>query len=276
MFDLSKAVKDWRKEFSHKSGLPAKRIDEIEAHLVDTIDALSHSHSEEEAFHEALERLGNPEELVAEYKKVHDIFYFDYFAFWLCIAILSVCTTIMLHGLYSAWEKRDLEKVFISVAPLLGFSISILQFNGAYAIFRKLALKTEGVTFACVSTKYSRWLLGIILSLYGFNFFMRLLKNGFTIPGASLSFVGLFTIFATGVGILIFLSRSKLSSVQTGHVCLAFSFMPYAILIALTWNHDPSPTVTLLVVCFIPILFGLFGAIMQKSFDAVDMKQEDA
>ena len=70
MFDLEKAIKDWRKALNKNESLEDGYKEELECHLRDKIDYLiGNGSSEEKAFEEAVKKIGQPDSLGAEYFK---------------------------------------------------------------------------------------------------------------------------------------------------------------------------------------------------------------
>jgi putative ABC transport system permease protein len=70
MFDLEDAIKQWRKDLNHSEALEDGAKTELECHLRDKIEYLaSQGRSEEEAFAEAVSKIGTTDTLGAEYYK---------------------------------------------------------------------------------------------------------------------------------------------------------------------------------------------------------------
>lgn len=69
MFNLEKAIQNWRKRLERHQGLEPGYIEEMESHLRDKIDDLvQNGFSEEQAFHQAVENhFDNPEEIAAQF-----------------------------------------------------------------------------------------------------------------------------------------------------------------------------------------------------------------
>jgi len=72
MFDLEKAIKQWRKKLRKVEALEDGYIAELESHLRDEIDSLIQSgESEEEAFEKAIADIGLPNGIGEEFHKIH-------------------------------------------------------------------------------------------------------------------------------------------------------------------------------------------------------------
>ncbi|MGB3860905.1 MAG: ABC transporter permease, partial [Candidatus Aminicenantaceae bacterium] len=70
MFELEKAIKKWRKDLHTNESLEDGYIEELESHLRDEIERLKESGLiEEEAFERAVERVGTPDSIGAEFFK---------------------------------------------------------------------------------------------------------------------------------------------------------------------------------------------------------------
>ncbi len=70
MFDLEKAIRNWRKSLNHSESLEDGAKKELECHLRDKIEYLmSQGRSEEEAFEEAAAKIGTADTLGTEYFK---------------------------------------------------------------------------------------------------------------------------------------------------------------------------------------------------------------
>ena len=72
MFDLEKAIKKWNRSLSKFQVFEDGYTAELESHLRDEIDALINmGKSPQEAFEEAAEKIGEPENIGTEYFKAH-------------------------------------------------------------------------------------------------------------------------------------------------------------------------------------------------------------
>jgi putative ABC transport system permease protein len=70
MFDLEEAIKNWRKKLNHSEALEDGAKTELECHLRDKIEYLTgQGRSEEEAFAEAVSKIGTTDTLSTEYYK---------------------------------------------------------------------------------------------------------------------------------------------------------------------------------------------------------------
>jgi hypothetical protein len=70
-FNLNTAIENWRRELVALPGLTAEVRRELETHLCDAISEYQkHGRNDEESFQGARQRLGQPQQLVREFKKV--------------------------------------------------------------------------------------------------------------------------------------------------------------------------------------------------------------
>lgn len=72
MFNLESRISIWKSEFAKRGTLTNDDIDELESHILDTIDELENKgYALEEAFNMAIEKLGTDDLLSEEYEKVN-------------------------------------------------------------------------------------------------------------------------------------------------------------------------------------------------------------
>ncbi len=71
-FDLDRHIATWRKQFLADTSFYSEEVEELESHVRDGVAHLrAEGLSEEDAFYEAIDRLGSPETLRADYKMAH-------------------------------------------------------------------------------------------------------------------------------------------------------------------------------------------------------------
>jgi putative ABC transport system permease protein len=74
MFDMEKAIKQWRKNLVKNEALEDGYIAELESHLRDEIDSsILRGTSEEESFRKAVKIIGQPESIGEEFYKTHTL-----------------------------------------------------------------------------------------------------------------------------------------------------------------------------------------------------------
>ena len=71
MFDLDNQVQSWRRRLLDNEAMSVGEADELESHLRDSIDELSKSLSQEEAFWLSARRIGLPETVALEFSKIN-------------------------------------------------------------------------------------------------------------------------------------------------------------------------------------------------------------
>ena len=73
MFDLERSIRDWKRNLQRQEAFEDGTVADLETHLRDSIDALKREGMpEEEAFHEAVSRVGGAEGLAGECGKVRE------------------------------------------------------------------------------------------------------------------------------------------------------------------------------------------------------------
>ena len=163
MFDLEKEIKKWRSNFVSKGKLTPEIIDELESHLRESYHKLSSALPQKDAFHKALNQLGNEDSLITEFKKDND------FIFWDSLAIRSNSTILILVGLLVVWIGFDIGVnngglLALHVSSItLGYTTSfLLGLIGTYAIFRSIICPTKKIQFSHRYSNHCRILLLII------------------------------------------------------------------------------------------------------------------
>jgi putative ABC transport system permease protein len=117
MFDLERAIKDWRRSLQAQDAFEDGLIADLETQLRDTCEGLKgEGHADEEAFREAVARLGAPAAIAAEFGKNRAVALdrrrpFRPGRFWPALGASYVKT---------AWRKMKRQKgyAFINVASL--------------------------------------------------------------------------------------------------------------------------------------------------------------
>lgn len=142
-FDLNRAVKSWRDQFSQSPAFRGENLEELESHLGDSVDALQISGlSTEEAFVIATRRIGREASLEAEYGKINiRSVWLDRF-FWMLVGIQAWG---MVAALISALTRNALTYGWINTSNLYqeqGGSLTIAIFTAAHlaAIVASLAI----------------------------------------------------------------------------------------------------------------------------------------
>ena len=91
MFELSKAILQWRRSFQKGCSLSTDRIDELESHLRESVSELNRKGlSEEESFVVAMKRLGYAQTLDAEFQKNNLLGVNHDRLFWMLLGYLAV------------------------------------------------------------------------------------------------------------------------------------------------------------------------------------------
>lgn len=90
-FDLKARLASWREGLKNHSAIGSDDIQELESHLLDTMDAMRRARlSEEEAFLVAAHRIGHPEELEKQYRCVRPAAVWRDRAQWMIVGIMAM------------------------------------------------------------------------------------------------------------------------------------------------------------------------------------------
>ena len=119
MFDLEKAIKNWRKKLMKNESMEDGYIEEMESHLRDVIEEkIELGKSEEEAYRISTEKIGHPDQIGTEYHKTdtrHPRFMPELLWNYLKVAIRRI--------------KREKGYTFVNIAGLaIGMACTILIF----------------------------------------------------------------------------------------------------------------------------------------------------
>ena len=152
---LEQNIKAWRKSFQSKSEITEDNLKELEAHLLDEIDALTEKGlSEEEAFLVAKYRIGDKEELSKEFKKVNK---FNYWLDKLTPYLIGAIVFTLVSKFYSSisilsyFLVHSIELyVPIIVPSLIIYSSLILALFYGFKYYKKVKLKLKIWTWALI------------------------------------------------------------------------------------------------------------------------------
>src|ERR1700679_2731995 len=90
-FDLNTALENWRTELAAQTSLSAENRRELETHLRDTFAELkSRGLSEEESFLLARRRVGQTQQLAAEFVKDDPAQFWRERVFWMVLTLLAI------------------------------------------------------------------------------------------------------------------------------------------------------------------------------------------
>lgn len=101
MFNLARNIEEWLAEVSHSGSVSAQNLAELESHLRDSIAGLTAKGlSDQEAFIVASRRLGAPEMLNAEFRKVNGSYVWRDRIIWMITGFVGgTALTTMFQGL---------------------------------------------------------------------------------------------------------------------------------------------------------------------------------
>lgn len=102
MSDLSQKISNWRIQILQKGILEESDINELEVHIREQIEQLKDSElSEDEAFLVAIHRLGDPELLSSEYKKINGAYIWRRKIFLMIFGYIGVLFVVNLINIIS-------------------------------------------------------------------------------------------------------------------------------------------------------------------------------
>ncbi len=204
MFDLNRAVSNWRQELGQNDALDTCDLSEMESHLRDEIEDLAGGRlSPQEAFIIAAHRLGDTGQIAAEFAKVHGSRIGRRRFFWMLTGVLAFIFARTLSA--AAAKACAVMAVFVG---LRGYTVGVMESGVDVVVLLVLA----GVTY-CL---FGRGLFGIrAASLFKKPFFAAL--------------------WVAGLALLVFLLRSAcllvpgfqirlLSAQEYGRIMVAHNF----------------------------------------------------
>lgn len=103
MFELNKAIKNWRNELSNEEAMTGEGVEELESHLYEQVDSLiTTGLSEEEAFMVATHRIGQKEEISQEFAMINSHVIWRTRVSWIAIGILIFFVSKALVSLFGS------------------------------------------------------------------------------------------------------------------------------------------------------------------------------
>jgi hypothetical protein len=163
MFDLEQQIRLWRAELAAAMGDRAEAVDELESHLREQAEQLiSQGRPPERAWEEALRRLGTPEQLATEFRKVALPRWTPAWVAGIVLALTAflVGWIAVSHLLVGRRDALLAVHVFtVSVGYVAVFAVGFLalwatiqQAVGAWNGARDAALRSSGAKLALVAT----------------------------------------------------------------------------------------------------------------------------
>ena len=123
MFDLNRAITNWRQELGQNDALNTADLNEMESHLRDEIEDLAGGRlSPQEAFIIAAHRLGDTGQIAAEFAKVHSSRMWRRRFFWMLTGVL----TYILAGALSAAAAKVCAIMAVFVG-LQGYAVGAME-----------------------------------------------------------------------------------------------------------------------------------------------------
>ncbi len=203
MFDLETAIADWKKSLTAREAFSTDDIAELESHLRDQVSSLiSVVLSEEEVFHIAQRRVGQPSELNAEFAKEPTSSRWIYRGKWMCIGILAL--------------------LFVRFAGALAYGIVAM---GGSLTTDDPRTVTIIYNWMAIATSWSVVLVGLFIVLRHDALIDRILQGIVQIPKPIL--IGLPIAAITSLSVLIMFNM--LMTVSQGEHAILLSFYAYYI-----------------------------------------------
>jgi hypothetical protein len=122
-FDLNAALENWRAELAVQPSLSAENRRELETHLRDTFAELkSRGLSEEESFWLARRRVGQTQQLAAEFVKADSTQIWRDRLFWMAVALLT----------YSLWSSLTSITTNVAINMIANWRLSLFHGGSNY------------------------------------------------------------------------------------------------------------------------------------------------
>ncbi len=213
MFRLEDELARWRSTFSTEGRFTISQLDELEAHLLDTIeDKVAGGMDEREAFEQAVALLGQPRQLAREFHKIRPV---KDRVFVIARAIYLVTFIAMyVYGMFVNFTTRQFAAVFDGmgsmqaftltevIAVFLGFVVPITMVMLGFSYLRSAALKYGAMATYLLVAFYWSWDLSQLLVVNG------AMKTSVLILLASLVFEGArlkkALLWITGISIILY------------------------------------------------------------------------
>jgi hypothetical protein len=156
-FDINRTIQQWREDFAQSDAFRGDNLDELEAHLRDSIANLErHSLTTAEAFLIASRRIGSDSALSVEFGKINSRRVWLNRAFWMLIGVQAMSVVHALISMFTsgaitlaAWQAESSTNT--STAPwivgLFSASIHLLTFAVMLALgWRLLVRKSKDIS----------------------------------------------------------------------------------------------------------------------------------
>ena len=163
MFELEKAIKNWRCSLLQNQNLLESDVDELESHLRDEVDSLMLAGlSVEEAFMISTHRIGDSEVVGQEFTKVNPSLAWRRRVFWM---FLGVLVSMVISGIANVcsqgsaalltWLKGDaygasIASILIHIGVFLFFFFTVIFGLGLFAKSIKSKLTMTMVLVFCI------------------------------------------------------------------------------------------------------------------------------
>lgn len=169
MFDLDKQVQSWRCRLLDNEAISVGEADELENHLRDSIDELSKSLSQEEAFWLSARRIGSPETVALEFSKINGARTWTGRFQWMLAGYLLISALLSVVG--SIGNIATLSAVYVGLPTWAVFAssgigvtlviLALVQMAWSVTNGRSLGMQKLITCFSSWAKPGKRWRLAI-------------------------------------------------------------------------------------------------------------------
>lgn len=166
MFTVEDAVQNWRLELSQRQTMTPADIEEMETHLRDEMDNLQTTGlTQEESFLVASHRIGNADQVAAEFAKINTTVIWKNRFFWmiagiLCVHVMSsisnasssagVAILQLLHTPLN-WLWTGITAALASALIMLGLAWGLYRFAPGSTLMSGISSRKRVALIACLS-----------------------------------------------------------------------------------------------------------------------------
>lgn len=175
MFDLNKAIENWKSVLDRNEAFREEDIEELESHLREQIEQLIKSGlSGEEALLIARNRLGDPEEIGRQFAQADPSLLWKRRIFWMAVGVFSWFAVVLCQRVFSA--VAILAAVSIGVRSGIGLGVANIIANVLFLLLILLGylrMSRHGIpatqminwsTWTSTRTRTSLCIIGVLLT----------------------------------------------------------------------------------------------------------------
>ena len=201
-YDLNAAVENWRNELAAQPHLAPDDRRELETHLRDAIAGFQQRGlNDEESFWLAHRRVGQPEKVGAEFRKVSLTKTRWESLFWFAFVVLAIPMWFLgkmgFHQLVVNF--RDIRSFFANIDGIMALSLSMFLAGWPIFAFAGILAKIRtsprfSVLSPFLKTRARITIATVVLTVFSYNQIFLLLLGSFVRLGINVSFLGLFAL----------------------------------------------------------------------------------